>query len=603
MIKYIAFALLFSSSLALAQDVNSLDPTQVYNTGNIVNNGTTPNNTSTNWQNVGSINQGLPCWSPEDGYNGAYCGPKPYFNNGSFNFSYGVTDVYQLASIANALPNSGTGLRVNGYNFGFTAKNGNGWDGAGLDTLSAYVQFYDNKGTQVVKDDYNLNYLFDWSQFYFSKNFDTPYLSNELSTVRYGFVGGDTSNFWAGPYGPEITNISFSLKYSVDPCYINPLSSATCPGFNDALEKIMVDTPVEAAPIQVITAESTVEPTSSTNTQTVAQSTIQEPTQSAQNVSQQTSQSTAGPSLGSVLSMIQNNQARENAIAQTAVSQANQVAQQAVQQAEQTAISTAMNSSSQSVEMSKESYTNENKDIKINNSSLPLSSPVINSISINPSINQNQSSMVVQSSNMPSINNVAQQQNSVGSINSLSNYTAQPQQNVNNTIQQNITNTNVSNSTPLSFRSEISLIPQPVQVTQETPPQQPSFIANTVNNSISIDTPSLASSLFTKRGDPLQDYVEKNTIMVASIQTETKNQSVRSNVQDNDLANGVKIERMASTPTGYNLYLNMLLADGSFYESKEIYKNVTIKDNVRTMYFIEKGNTDTYNKMIDMQYK
>ena len=33
-----------------------------------------------------------------------------------------------MQAIASVLPNTGSGLRVNGYNFGFTAKNGNGWD-------------------------------------------------------------------------------------------------------------------------------------------------------------------------------------------------------------------------------------------------------------------------------------------------------------------------------------------------------------------------------------------------------------------------------------------------------------------------------------------
>jgi len=34
-----------------------------------------------------------------------------------------------------------------------------------------------------------------------------------------------------------------------------------------------------------------------------------------------------------------------------------------------------------------------------------------------------------------------------------------------------------------------------------------------------------------------------------------------------------------------------------------IYKGVIIKDNARGAYFLEKGNTDTYKKMVDEQYK
>jgi hypothetical protein len=109
-------------------------------------------------------------------------------------------------------------------------------------------------------------------------------------------------------------------------------------------------------------------------------------------------------------------------------------------------------------------------------------------------------------------------------------------------------------------------------------------------------------SLFARRGDPLSDYIEQNNVLVAMAQSETKSTTVKTNVQDNDLAGGVRIERMAVTPVGFSVY-SMMLRDAAFYQPKEIYKNVVIRDNVRTMYFIEKGNTDTYNKMLDQQYK
>ena len=50
-------------------------------------------------------------------------------------------------------------------------------------------------------------------------------------------------------------------------------------------------------------------------------------------------------------------------------------------------------------------------------------------------------------------------------------------------------------------------------------------------------------------------------------------------------------------------YLSQRLTDVPFYKPEDIYKNIVIKDNVRGSYFLEKGNTDTYKKMIDEQYK
>ena len=50
-------------------------------------------------------------------------------------------------------------------------------------------------------------------------------------------------------------------------------------------------------------------------------------------------------------------------------------------------------------------------------------------------------------------------------------------------------------------------------------------------------------------------------------------------------------------------YLSQRLQDVPFYKPEDIYKNIVIKDNVRGSYFLEKGNTDTYKKMIEEQYK
>jgi hypothetical protein len=41
----------------------------------------------------------------------------------------------------------------------------------------------------------------------------------------------------------------------------------------------------------------------------------------------------------------------------------------------------------------------------------------------------------------------------------------------------------------------------------------------------------------------------------------------------------------------------------SWYKPEDIYKNVVYRDNVRGMYFLEKGSTDTYKQMVDEQYK
>lgn len=561
MIKYIVASLLLFASSAFAQNVNTLDPTQVYTTTNIVNNTTSPTDTTGTWQNLGLVNQGLPCWGPGGP---VYCGPLPYYNNGSFNFSYGLTDVYQVANIAAALPNSGTGLRVNGYNFTFMAKNGNGWDNGQQDYLSAYVNFYGSDGKLARNDYYDLNYKFDWTFFGYSKTFDTPYASKDLSTVQYGFVGGD-SNFWAGPYGPEVYNVGFSLKYSVDPCYINKLSSTSCPGYMEELNKLTSVAVIETTPtIAQTTTESTSTP-AITTTVTQTASTSTEPKASTQTASTTSeNKNTAGPSLQSALSMIQSNQAREQRIAMTAVAQSNEVAQSALAQAEQTAVAVATTSMSQSLDVARESAKSETKDTKNNNnqSQFSLLSTQSNtmqqmpglSIQFNPLLNPSNSQQATTSLSQPMM-------------------LAKP-----------------DSSTPVNTTTSAqeNLVSQQTQLSNNLPVTQPTELTTT-------------NALFGKRGDPVTDNIEQNSIMVSMAQPETKPSTINKNASDNDVAGGVRIERMAVVPTGYNAYTNYMLKDVAFYAPKEIYRNQKNVDNVRVLRQLSSDRL--HQEMVDQQYR
>ena len=51
-------------------------------------------------------------------------------------------------------------------------------------------------------------------------------------------------------------------------------------------------------------------------------------------------------------------------------------------------------------------------------------------------------------------------------------------------------------------------------------------------------------------------------------------------------------------------YRSAMLNDNNvWYKPEDIYKNVVYKDNVRGSYYLEKGNSDTYKKMVEEQYK
>jgi hypothetical protein len=201
-------------------------------TGNLINTGTSPTDTTSTWNNGVYVNT-LCFYAGEPGN----CGPNPSIRDGgTINFSYGLTDLNQVININKALAIGGTGVQLSGFNFGFSAKNGNGWDGGSQDYLAAYVKLYGAGGNQIANYDYSssTNQLYNWTNFNFSETFATPYVASSLSTAQVGFVGRD-NNFWAGNYGPEIINVSFDLKYKVDPCATNPAYSATCAGFNNVL--------------------------------------------------------------------------------------------------------------------------------------------------------------------------------------------------------------------------------------------------------------------------------------------------------------------------------------------------------------------------------
>jgi len=216
---------LLSSSYSNAQ----VDST----TGNLINFTGTPTATTSNWNNGVYVNQ-LGCFG---GNTPGNCGPYPNVRtDGNINFSYGQVDLNQIVNINRALAAGGSGVQLSGFNFAFRAKNGNGWDDGRQDYLGAYVKFYDAAGGLAANYDYtsHTNTKYNWTNFSFSETFANPVAASNYSNARVGFVGKD-NNYWAGPYGPEITNVSFNLKYRVDPCSLNPAYGPNCSGFSSVV--------------------------------------------------------------------------------------------------------------------------------------------------------------------------------------------------------------------------------------------------------------------------------------------------------------------------------------------------------------------------------
>ena len=528
-------------------------------TGNVVNNN--------QWNNAVYQNN-LTCWGYGDP---GYCGPNPIVRpGGNINFSYGTVDLHQIQSIASILPNSGTGLQVSGFNFGFTAKNGNGWDNGRQDYLSAYVKFYNKTGAVAAEYDYTqyTDQKYNWTQFNFSETFATPYAAPELSNVRYGLIGRD-NNFWAGPYGPEVMNVNFSLKYSVDPCATNKFSSPSCAGYFDALAKLApqsttTDTQVAYTP-PPDSPEPPPPPPGSPPPQQQQSGTLPPPGAPPPQGSpspQQNTQSTpstavatnslqeksggGSPNVGFALSLIAKNSEREKAIAQQVVATAESQAQAAGDKAQQTATATASAAVAQSAT---------SMDSSFSGTGIQTSSY----------------------SSRSSVNLVAmQQQSSTATLLNTQSFVA-------TNIQQN---TGPQLVAPVTFEQIQSTQNYSIFAVQEYRQQEQEQVTQTVN-------------FLTDLNSPLKQILDAQQFQQAS--TDQPPQTQRRDTTPNELAVGVNIAQMATQPQGYGNYLNLALRDASFYEPKEVYKNQTIVDNIKVLRGL--GSDQKHQDLVNLQYK
>jgi hypothetical protein len=607
----LCLALLFTPLLSKAQ---TLDPTQVYTTGNIVQN--TPQGGPTPW--VGGVYQdNLTCWG-QQGDTG-YCGPNAIVRpGGNINFSYGSTYLYQQQHISTLLP-SATGLQVNGYNFGFTAKNGNGWDDGRVDQLTALVRFWDNTNGRAANNllygnAWNLSYKYNWTDFNFGETFTKPLAVPSIGQVQYGFIGRD-NNFWAGPYGPELYNVSFSLKYSVDPCASNPLYSPTCSGYLAALAKLtptsttlIAEAPPPPPPPMSMDSNLTGSftpigqpapppgsspppppgsppppegsqpppPPSGGPAPAGAPNPIQQasaPTPSATQtkvgeVSDSSGGSKSTVSLSSVLSMISSNQDKTSALEKSVVQAADAQAFSAGETAKQQAEKLAGDVQTQSI---------------ANSGGLSQTGTAL--ASGTQSVTQLQGSSVSMQGNQQgnSASNSARLQQSInsGSMGTQS-----------DTVTSNVTTQqqqyNIQNTTRQEFN-----------VAMVTPQVSYSLVAPTRYAPVQIELPMTEGIKFGYRS-PVDNAMESKSFLPQMNSGSEQNDSVKKNVQNNEAAGNVSIESIAKQPANYAQYF-VMMPDVAFYAPKEIYRNQKTVDNVRALR--QMSSDKLHQDMVNQQYK
>ena len=170
-------------------------------------------------------------------WGGTSGGPCPVQRSadGAILWSYGQGTLSQTIAVNQAL--SGTGIQVRGYNYNWQIKNANAGGGQAqpYDPLTITTNLYDTTNKTVLETkthDYSYR-INDWTTFSGTEEFNNRYSLASVGNFTVTMTSRDMG-YWAGYYGPEIRNINVSLRYGVDMCAANPLSSPDCPGYAEA---------------------------------------------------------------------------------------------------------------------------------------------------------------------------------------------------------------------------------------------------------------------------------------------------------------------------------------------------------------------------------
>jgi hypothetical protein len=489
-----------------------------------------------------------------------------------------MTHIYQERNIATALPYSGSGLVVSGWNFTYTAKVGNGWDDGGYDYLQSYVKLY-NGAQQKETASYTHTGTHDWMTVSLAQSYNIAtkrYTTDNLTTVRYGFIGQDYNGF-AGPYGPEIRDVSFTLQYRRDPCADSQLSSPLCPNFSKELAK-MATPPSQPEPIvtPTITASTETKSTDSTSTAlALVRSNARKEEARSQTASQDSTTSETQQETRTSSSQQQVQQeVRTQAQARTQT-QTNQTATTA-------SVDTNTSDSKTGTEMAGPA---QDRSQTTTQASMPPPQPQANRTVATVNTEQEQTQTSVQTPLVRAADPVTQ-----------------------NVVQ------NEAVSVPLLEPPRTAEVASAVSTAAYQPPQMP--VANTqitvVEPAAQVEQPriervevqqqeptvSVASNMLTDRTNPINDIVQSTPTMTSSAPTPMAQVNTRS--QDNDLAGGVSIASIATVPAGFDAY-NVALRDVAFYAPKEIYRNQRVVDNARALR--QMSSDRLHQDMVDQQYR
>jgi hypothetical protein len=118
--------------------------------------------------------------------------------------------------------------------------------------------------------------------------------------------------------------------------------------------------------------------------------------------------------------------------------------------------------------------------------------------------------------------------------------------------------------------------------------------------SFNTDVPQISGSFATNMLSPLRSAMDAKPIEGTVAET---SQTVKKDVQNNELAGGVDLAKMAIQPAGFNDYLGLALTDATFYGPREVYQNQRVVDNARAQRLLQGASDRMHQEMVNSQYK
>ena len=519
-------------------------------------------------------------------------GPNPAMNQdtNTLRFSYGYMVAAQSIALSNVFSAIGTGIKVTGYNYSWQINN----EGYTSGPLQAKVSLMGVNGNMLESYNYDYSrYIPGFETFSGTQKFSVDYGVPSVQLLDVSFAGKD-DRFWAGYYGPRVRDVNVSLNYAFDTSkppapitlptvvtYVDTLSNTTASsGLLSSTEGLPQVVQQAAATGSVVNYDGSI----STTPQTQQQPQQQTQQQQTQQAVQQPVQQAVQPAVRVVAEPQKDSAPKSSGPSALAMSVVSKT-QEAVKTVEKEAVAAAAMQAANDVKNADQQTAAAIAMVSAQTTQTP----------------QSQQSQTQQALQLPQ---QAQQQSSVASVQikgvgatTLQTYQAQQ-------ATSDVSLYSLAPVTTTRANMGISVMMQnlPQQDLPAYTPPAPQTQASqfeTTQQAFRVQETISVSMVTSVRGNPLNDLIEGRPLLESMVQ-EQKTEELKRSIASNELETGVTLATMAVVPVGYANY-SIALTDNKFYDTKPIYQDQKVVDNVRILRGL--GSDQKHQQMVQGQYR